>query len=452
MNLNKGRIEFDWQRPILMKTLRTWLYLFIMVVLPVVTHAMIREEPPPLHIDSIVVVGNDVTRSEIILREIEFSPGQWIDSAEIEKAQLRITNLNLFNRVEIFPMKQTDRTILVVSVSEKLYIFPLPYASWIGPKSNDFEYGFRYSQYNLQGLNRSLAATIYGGVTRGYQLVLYDPWIIHTPGIGALLVLQHQTWWQDIPDEQGSWRRERMMGIGGISKRFTPEVTIKLLAGYQRIRVVPRFSLSGSGIDEMYIGRFEYIQDRRDLIELPHRGDFMMQSVELLRFTQPWESRYTFTIDLRQYQPLSKRWTLSGQTMAMAVTGTNPSYMELSLGESLPIRGYRNLSQLGTFMAKGGVDLRYQLYPTHYWTWDTAPTWIAKKVKNLKYGLSVSGFYEAGQSWRKTTTLESQRLMSGYGVALSVTIPYVNILRVDVGFNPEDKMKPNFKAEMRAGI
>ncbi len=408
--------------------------------------------PPPIHIDRIVVNGNEQTKTEVILREITVSAGEWIDSAAIEETQLRVTNLNLFQRVEVFPLRKQDSTYLVISVTEKLYIYPLPFANWIGPNSNDFVYGFRYVQLNLGGMNRTVDASAWGGIDEGFTGLYTDPWISGTPGIGALAILQYNAWWDSSTTKSRGFHRNLYSGLLGVSKRFTPEITLYLYGGGQQSRVETFNSESGTETDNMIRGRTELIQERRDLIELPHRGDYYHYWLDWMRFTAPWKNRWVLGFDRRVYYPLSSRWTLSLQGAAITSTGENPPYLQMKLGESIPMRGYTKLADPGTFLAKGAFDLRYRLYPTRYWTWTTAPQWLEKYVRDLKYGLSVSAFDELGQAWNENETLKSKTLLTGYGIAFSFTLPYINILRLDCGFNPSDKARPNFRLEALAGL
>ncbi|MDK9699991.1 MAG: hypothetical protein OEM52_07600 [bacterium] len=405
---------------------------------------------PPIRIDGIQIVGNDITKDDVILREIMILPGSWVDSADIVEAELRITNLNLFHRVECFPIIRNDSTILAIAVTEKWYIFPLPYANWVGPNPGDFEYGFRYAQDNFRGWNRFLVATAWSGSRTGIQGMIYDPWIRGTPGLGALAQIQYEEWKEEVDGEPVEDRR-RLMTILGIFKRFGTEITLRTFVGGHRWLLDSSDAITRNGNDHWYTSRFEYQRDRRDLIELPHRGDYILLWFEMNRSADVWINRYVTGVDARQYLPLAKRWTLSAGIIAIGSDGLDPEYMRLRLGNTIPMRGYRDLSIPGGFIAKGGMDLRWNVLPIHYYTWRTAPKWLAKHTRNWKYGASVSLFQEIGQSWEKNAPLQSRRLLNGYGAAVSFSLPYVNVLRFDLGFNPEDGFsEPAFRAWLTA--
>ena len=80
----------------------------------------------PDKIRLILLQGNEKTRDEIILREMKLRQGDKLDLEELQRDELRIQNLGIFNRVEIDVVPTNEGAILVVSVSEMWYIYPYP--------------------------------------------------------------------------------------------------------------------------------------------------------------------------------------------------------------------------------------------------------------------------------------------------------------------------------------
>src|SRR5690554_1548032 len=79
-------------------------------------------------ITDILIEGNKLTKSRIILREVTLQPGDslyWGNlKAGMEQSQNNVMNLGLFNFVEIEPI-QTDneQIILLISLQERWYIY-----------------------------------------------------------------------------------------------------------------------------------------------------------------------------------------------------------------------------------------------------------------------------------------------------------------------------------------
>ncbi|MDK9699310.1 MAG: hypothetical protein OEM52_04060 [bacterium] len=412
------------------------------------------KRPPPtsFHIDKIIIVGTETTKPVIILRELLIQENQDVDASKIETDRLRLMNLQLFNRVDIFPMKTSDSTALVIAVTERFYILPLPYANWIGPESKDYEYGFRYSQNNFRGMNRKIMASAWSGITKGFVFVYSDPWLTWTNGYGYSVQLGYSTSQEAVSEENAKQKNERFIALGSVSKRYTPQLFSRVYLGVQRMRMQKSLTLSKKYYDEMLLGKIEMIQDRRDLIELPHRGDYFNPWIDLTLFKEPAKIRSIFGIDFRQYLPLSPDWTLSAQATGLGVSGVSPRYMQTTLGEEMTVRGNPDVEVDGDYLGKVAVDLRYRLIPTQYWDWFGAPKRIAKYTRNLKYGVSVSGFSEIGQAWIKQQRFFGERYYWGYGVAITLAMPFVDVFRIDCGLNPGDKFVPNFKVSIRAGL
>lgn len=407
----------------------------------------------PIYIHDVRIIGNETTNAEVILREISPVRNLWVDSLDLVTIENRLTNLNLFHRVEVFPYAREDSTYLIIAVTEKWYIFPLPYFHWIGPNPNDFEYGFRYSQMNFQGWNRTIVATYYGGKRTGQLFLFQDPWIAHTAGIGFLTLVQNERWFEKPPLETKEETRLKQSVLLGLTKRFGKEVTLKFGLSFHKWILDTSKTVSKKSNDYTHSLRLEYENDGRDLIELPHKGDYFSLSFEFIRFYAIWRNRYVSTFDYRQYLPLDRRWTLSGQLLSVTSKGEDPSYLQLRLGQTHPLRGHRNLDRPGVLLLKSAVDLRYQLINQRYYTFTNVPNYLTKHFRNLKFGTSVSLFYEVGQSWNKFTSVESEKISSGYGVSFSFTLPYVNVLRFDIGFNPIDGyQKPVFFTELKSAL
>ena len=416
--------------------------------------------PPPvkIHIDKIIITGTEETKSEIILRELPFQANQDIDAGMIEEAQHRLTNLNLFNRVDVFTMQlpdsadQGNRVGLVIAATERFYILPLPYGNWIGPDPKDYEYGFRYLQDNYRGMNRTVFGSVWEGVSKGFVLSYYDPWLVGTNGYGYGGQIGYSTWLESVAGATGTYKRERFNAVGSISKRYSPTLFSRVYYGVQRMRVQPNLTLSGLTYDDMTLEKLEVIQDKRDLIELPRKGSYFNPWIEFIVFKKPAKLRSTIGVDLRQYFPLDQHWTLSTQAAGVAVSGVTPQYMQATLGNVLTVRGNPDLNIPGDYFGKIAGDVRYILFPTRYWTWSSAPSWLAKPTRNLKYGLSVGAFTEVGRAWTKRDQLFGERYFWGYGPALTFSLPYVNVFRLDCGFNPGDKFHAHLYASVRVAL
>ena len=78
-------------------------------------------EGVPSRIRDIMIVGNSVTKDQVIRRELSIFPGDLGDAGKVRESEGRLKNLNYFEKVEITPVgtEQDDQRDLRVSLVEK---------------------------------------------------------------------------------------------------------------------------------------------------------------------------------------------------------------------------------------------------------------------------------------------------------------------------------------------
>lgn len=80
------------------------------------------EEGPQVRVSSILIEGNEITREDVFLREIEFRAGDILTGDKIRDSTLRLQRLGLLSRVDIRTLEKdtsiADRTV-VIDVTER---------------------------------------------------------------------------------------------------------------------------------------------------------------------------------------------------------------------------------------------------------------------------------------------------------------------------------------------
>lgn len=159
-----------------------------------------------LVIRKVIIEGNRVTRSSIILREMNVHAGDSIpaDSLDILKEQnrLRIYNLELFNEIEQRTERIGDSLDWHIQVKERWYIIPSFYLqfadrnlnTWWVKEDHDLRrimVGLMVTHRNFRGNLESLTLTVQGGYTRRLGIDYLRPYInkAQTAGIGLTLDL-----------------------------------------------------------------------------------------------------------------------------------------------------------------------------------------------------------------------------------------------------------------------
>ncbi len=152
------------------------------------------ENPPErVRVNNIYVIGNEKTKKNIILRELDFTTNydyDWDTFLEILIAdQKKIYNLRLFTQVEITPLFTAyDELEILISVKERWYILPSVifkladrnFAEWWTNQGRDFSrvnYGLRLSHSNVGGRNEKLRFAGQLGFTRALDFRYSIPYI-----------------------------------------------------------------------------------------------------------------------------------------------------------------------------------------------------------------------------------------------------------------------------------
>jgi len=146
-----------------------------------------------LTLNRVVIIGNNITRDKIILRELSLQPGDTVTARNLysilERDRKKIYNLRLFNTVSIRLLQLNGPFIdLLVEVTERWYTFPVPifelsdrnFNEWIenyGADLGRVNYGLRLYQYNFRGRNETLRFTAQFGFTREFDLAYRIPYI-----------------------------------------------------------------------------------------------------------------------------------------------------------------------------------------------------------------------------------------------------------------------------------
>ena len=131
-----------------------------------------KHEDPIYEINEIILNGNEITKSKVIIRELAFKKKEKIASNEIEekidKSKSNLTNLNLFNFIIISHEIVGNKINFTIDLVERWYIWPYPILEisernfnvwWDDFQSSNyqdfsrFNYGVFLNIENFRGLN-----------------------------------------------------------------------------------------------------------------------------------------------------------------------------------------------------------------------------------------------------------------------------------------------------------
>ncbi|MBD3289587.1 BamA/TamA family outer membrane protein, partial [candidate division KSB1 bacterium] len=306
-----------------------------------------------IEIERIDLIGNEKTRDYVILRELHFESGDSPSLDEIFQAQKRVLNTFLFNRV-IFDLVGDMETgcILMVTVSERWYIFPVP-IFYLNERSWDkVSYGAKLLYYNFLGRNILLNWTAAFGYDPQFKFAYRDLWF----GGDLKLLTNFQIYKSSNRSRTLLYERERDERYGFdwlIGKRFGYYFYLLFQIGYLELKH-PRITLSDDNKDVLPSVAISVQYDNRDLKEYPHKGFNAALWWRRVKHKSP--INYTrYGGDIRAYIPVTTYTTLALRGGVQLSDGLIPLYEHKFLGYDERIRGQFYEKHEGENLIVGGV-------------------------------------------------------------------------------------------------
>ncbi len=152
---------------------------------------------------NIVIKGNKKTKDYIILRELDFEPGDSIlivnMEEQLQKARDQVYNTTLFIEVKVTPeIISVSAFDIYVTVKERWYIFPTPWFQLADRSFNEWlvkyngslrriSYGIRFFHYNISGRNDRLTLSLINGFTRNISFEYKAPYTNPALSDGVIL-------------------------------------------------------------------------------------------------------------------------------------------------------------------------------------------------------------------------------------------------------------------------
>lgn len=401
-----------------------------------------------LKLIKIEIIGNKKTKPQIILRELLFSENQSISLAQFISAQKRILSLQLFTQVRFDIVGDRQHSTLIISVYERWYVFPIP-LFYLNERSwRKISYGGSLLYYNFLGRNILLNFTAAFGYNPQLKLAYYNPWFFGKYKFFTNLKLfkgkvrSKSPEYEDVDDSR--------IGIDWlIGKRFGHFTYLGLNLNYTEITATDSgLTLSPSSKDILPSVSLLFQYDNRDLKEYPHKG-WNLQFWGRRAGNNKWLHYYQYGADLRRYQPITQKTTLALRAATMLSSGNIPIYDRMYLGYEERIRGRFYDIFEGENLIFGGIEFRFSLLKIRYTDVPPMPGFEAYS-SHLKFGISAGIFYDTGAVWFQDHKLIREDFKSGFGAGIHFHLPYIDVFRVECGFNSQWKVQ--FIAEVETAF
>ena len=129
-------------------------------------------------IERIILVGNEKTKDEIILREMQLKEGGKFNLEYLESDIKRLYNLGLFNRVDVVPAPLSSTKInLVFEFEEGFYFLPIPQGGIKEGSLKKIWGGINFMWRNFRGMNETLSLSFGVGYEPFISVSYMNPWL-----------------------------------------------------------------------------------------------------------------------------------------------------------------------------------------------------------------------------------------------------------------------------------
>lgn len=385
----------------------------------------------------IEIIGNNKTRPDIILRELRFAENQFISLKQTFAALKRVQSLALFNRVRFDIVGDSEYSVLLITVYEQWYIFPVPLLYRNEQSWKKVSYGGKLLYSNFMGRNILLNFSAAFGYNPQIKFSYYNPWFLGDAKLftNFSLFLSKVRSLSRLLNEY----QDRRWGVEWlIGKRFGHYLYTSVTLGYMKLTAPSEIgmTLSQSGNDYLPSILLGIQYDNRDLKEYPHKGWLIRLFSK--RVGNSRDIRYyRYGADGRSYLPLTRKVTLALRTAANLSSGKIPSYDRVYLGYEDRVRGrYYEIFE-GENFAFGGVELRFPLLKIRYLDIEPIIDEMRQYSSNLKFGISAGIFSDNGIVWYQNQDMSIREVKSGFGAGIHFHLPYIDVFRVECGFNKQ---------------
>ena len=336
-------------------------------------------------IKNIEVVGNERTKTAIILRELTVQVGDTVASDTYsnarEQSRNNLRNTGLFNSLKIFetltPAGAGVSVTWKVEVVERWYLWPIPlfenaetnFNSWW--QNRDFgrlEYGVYITQHNLRGRNDRLRIVLRQGFTEEYGIQYRPAWIDRQQTFGMTAAVSykrnkelntHSIDNKRLFHEAADFQRREIVASLAIHQRAKFRNTHTYLAEYRNVQLADTIDdiqadylnpaqkqPEGTDVRERFITLgYHFKRDNRDVQYYPLSGYMVEADIKKIGLN-PLALHHVNVLDVsaawHHHAKIGDRlFAAFGLTGKTTVLDPPPYYLQQGLGYgSKMIRGY----------------------------------------------------------------------------------------------------------------
>ena len=425
-----------------------------------------------VEIANITIKGNKITKEGIILRELTFKKGDFLNPTildyKIEQSKENLTNLMLFNFNNISAENHNGKTDIIIEVVERWYIWPYPILEISERNFNVWWDEFKESNYsdfsrmnygaflvweNFRGKNELLKIKYRKGFKEHYLFRYEIPYFNKEKTIGFTAFAQQfrrkKSFYNTFDNQLLYYENDKQY----TTKDFELEMDVlyrndtrhkhKLKLHYLFSNIAdsiallnPNYLNNGQNNGSYYKITYQYANEQRDYITYPLKGHYL--HFELTKNFPGTSSVNHFEVMAKaeKHIEIQNRLFL-GSSFKAKVSSDNyqPYFAQKGLGFEDYVRTYEYYVIDGQSYWLSKTAIKYELISkTNF----ELPYLKISQFKKSHYSLYFSVFTDIGyvidnQNTRGNDLTNS--LLFGRGCSLDYVTYYDKLLRIEFGIN-----------------
>ena len=430
-----------------------------------------------VRVKEVFILGNQKTKSNIILREMQLTKGAVLTdtliAGTIELDKQRIYNTNLFNEVDIQLLYSSPEELMVlVTVDERWYIYPSFIFKLADRNLNDWwvnqnrdlsrvNLGLRYQQYNFRGRRELLNLIFQLGFERDFLASWRIPYIEKSQKHGLSISASYSE------SRNAGFRTEdhvrqfisadrllRKSTRGSVTYRFRKSYynfhRVQLTFDHKSIddtvaTLNPNYFGNGATIQRHFDIIYQFTRDLRNNNNFATKGHYLnlrMEKTGLGIYNQV--DIFDINLTYRQYFDLGKQFSVSTGVEAFSSWPKNQPYIDYSGVGFLQtlVRGYEQdlIEGHQYFLYKS--TLRRRLFKH---TQNLGRLMPLKQFRKVPIALYAKVFFDGGWVNNYPQYELSERLTNkhlyGMGAGFDVVTIYDLVTRFEWSMNAEGNVR-----------
>lgn len=421
-------------------------------------------------VERVIVIGNKVTKYNIISREFAFKEGDTLQKENLDQAieltRQNLQNTSLFNFININKQViDSNKVYLLIELTERWYIFPVPIFEVVDRNFNEWwlrkdfsrtNYGFFLNWDNFRGRKENLRVLLRFGYSQRLSVNYSIPYIDKNQKNGLSFLAQYSRS-KEINytlnnskivfyKEPDHYIRKEFIAGARWNYRHGIYKTFSVTGQYHNYEINNSVLLlnsdyfkTGFNLSEYLHLSVEYKDDHRDYKSYPLKGYFFNVDLNKNGFGNFDSDPNIFysTVHAKKFFELGNRWhTAVSCKLKLTDNKPVPYFYQTALGYGGDLlRGYEYYVINGENYVLLKTGLKFTIIKPSVFTIEDIPV---QKFNKIPYSLYINAFSDAGyvkdKRFASTNPLANQWLYS-FGAGLDFVSYYDLVIRVDYAIN-----------------